>query len=559
MAANTKPKDDVRPSVSAKPDASAATDAPYVALGHDRGLYYYLGNSSRQVTALSPREHTKLNLLRLAPMMQWELAYPNKTGADWDAAADALIAKCHARGVFDPSCVRGRGAWVDGQTVVLHVGDRLLVNGEPKPLTAMNGTAIYELSLPIPAPMEHPLEAAESKRFLELCGIPTWGRKVDGYLIAGWCAIAPICGALEWRPHLWVIGSRGSGKSTIYTQIVEPVVGPLAVNPMGGSSSAGIRQVLGHDARPVLFDEAEGSTRRSSELMDEVMVLMRGASSQTKATIVKGTATGHSQDYRVRSCFGLFSIGLGVQHAADRSRITVLSLTIDRARSDAERVAHYNKLKVTIGQTLTPEWTARFRARMVRLIPTIRQSAEAWATAWAARYGDRRVGDQIGTILAGAWACASDKAITVAEADEWLRTKRWDDEQAVTDDRDEMACLQHLMQQRILMDTRVVRTVGQLVARVSGADLADTKVDPKDAEQALKIIGLYYHEDTLSLRIAAMHDGLAKLLKGTHWDRNWAMTLKRIPGAEVEGRQRFGGAPQRFVGVPVLAALGEDT
>jgi hypothetical protein len=117
------------------------------------------------------------------------------------------------------------------------------------------------------------------------------------------------------------------------------------------------------------------------------------------------------------------------------------------------------------------------------------------------------------------------------------------------------------MQQTVVLDgSRLVRSVGQLVAIAAGAETSDTKVSTTDAAQALRLCGMAYHRESAMLRIAVTHDGTARLLRHTHWDRNWAVTLKRVPGAEADGttRQRFAGAPQRFVAVPVFAAIGEE-
>jgi nucleoid-associated protein YgaU len=32
-------------------------------------------------------------------------------------------------------------------------------------------------------------------------------------LLAGWIALAPICGAMRWRPHLWLTAAAGAGKA----------------------------------------------------------------------------------------------------------------------------------------------------------------------------------------------------------------------------------------------------------------------------------------------------------------------------------------------------------
>jgi hypothetical protein len=110
----------------------------------------------------------------------------------------------------------------------------------------------------------------------------------------------------------------------------------------------------------------------------------------------------------------------------------------------------------------------------------------------------------------------------------------------------------------VLDQSRMTRSVGQLLARLSGAAPEDVKVDTDQADQALRLVGIMYHPDTLMVRVASSHDGVAQLLRGTRWAQNWSRTLRRIDGASWERTtQRFSGAPERFVGVPLLTAIGE--
>ena len=47
-----------------------------------------------------------------------------------------------------------------------------------------------------------------------------WEVPASGLLLAGWIALAPICGAMQWRPHVWLTASAGSGKSAILDRFI---------------------------------------------------------------------------------------------------------------------------------------------------------------------------------------------------------------------------------------------------------------------------------------------------------------------------------------------------
>jgi putative DNA primase/helicase len=148
----------------------------------------------------------------------------------------------------------------------------------------------------------------------------------SGILLAGWVALAPICGSLTWRPHVWLTAAAGSGKSAILDRFIGPLLDSLALWPEGNTSEAAIRQVLRADALPVVFDEAESNERRDKERIQNILTLARVASSQGRGFIGKGSADGHVQRFTMRSMFFLCSIATALRHGADLSRFAQLSL-----------------------------------------------------------------------------------------------------------------------------------------------------------------------------------------------------------------------------------------
>jgi len=83
--------------------------------------------------------------------------------------------------------------------------------------------------------------------------------------------LSPFSGALGWRPHIWLSGEAGSGKTTVVNLIIKRLVA-IAESVEGSSTAAGIRQKLEGDSRPVLLDEAErahvGSDSRLQEILE---------------------------------------------------------------------------------------------------------------------------------------------------------------------------------------------------------------------------------------------------------------------------------------------------
>ena len=200
----------------AEPEFSLDT-APFQLLGYDHGEYFFLAHGNGQVKALTADKLTKAHLLTLAPLQWWQGAFPARTSFDEEAARNMLIQKSHARGIYDADNVRGLGAWEDAGRSVLHLGDKLKVDGVPVPLSTFRSRYLYERAISISGEETKPLGTKEAHKLLELCDMLSWEKPINGRLLAGWCVDAIICGALKWRPHIWLTGPSGSGKAQPHT------------------------------------------------------------------------------------------------------------------------------------------------------------------------------------------------------------------------------------------------------------------------------------------------------------------------------------------------------
>jgi putative DNA primase/helicase len=285
---------------------------------------------------------------------------------------------------------------------------------------------------------------------------------------------------------------------------------------------------------------------------------MRQASSEGGAAILKGSATGSSVSYRIRSCFAFASIGVGVAQHADQTRVTILSLTVDPSMTKEARLSHFQAIEAKWLSTLTPQFVERLQARIIRLIPVIRKNAETFAIAGARIIGTRRLGDQIGALLAGAYALHSSKVITLDQASDWVGKQDWKDESAIQEQRDEFGCLQHIMEYVVRVQTSkgpADRSVGELISTAFD-DKSDDQSLGAPAQETLKRYDIRV-EDT-AVVISNTHTDVAKILGGTQWAKNWGRILKRIDGSETTEPLRFGsGVMTRATRVPIAVALGD--
>jgi putative DNA primase/helicase len=428
-------------------------------------------------------------------------------------------------------------------------------------LPEIRSTYVYEAAPAISADTSRPLSAADAHKLVEICDLLNWEKPIFGKLLAGWCVVAPICGALPWRPHIWVTGGASTGKTWVMEKIVTRALGDIGLCVASSTTEPGLRQALGHDARPVVFDEAEGEDAQAQQRIQNVMQLMRQASAETSAVILKGAAGGQSRSYRIRSCFAFASIGVGVQQYADKTRVTVLSLFRGQGREARERFRKLKDLQVTV---LTEEYARQLQARAIQLAATIRRNSEIFAAAGAETLGLQRMGDQLGALLAGAYALHSNKVITPDLAREWLAKQEWAEEHALADQRDELMCLATITEHVVKVQGHHgvhERSIGELIA-MSARMAPETGITTDAATDTLMRLGIKVApmakgSVVLGAVISNTHTGLKRLLANTPWAVNWGRALLRLDGAQpCEGTQRFGsGPPTRAVQVPLHCFL----
>jgi putative DNA primase/helicase len=543
------------PELPIDPDPLPAPDADFICLGFDNDAFYYQPHSTGQVTRLSRSAHTGTNLCAIAPLRYWETLYPSKMGVNWTAAASSLFEKQSQAGIYSPDRIRGRGAWWDQKQSVLHLGDRLVVDGINRSVSdgIPSSRYLYQRlgSLRGPANAK-PLTDAESYVLAELAERFHWEVPASGLLIAGWVALAPICGALDWRPHIWLTAGAGSGKSAVLDRYISPLLGDLSLLVAGNTSEAGLRQTLRADALPVVFDEAESNERLDQQRMQSVLSLARVASTESRAQTIKGTAEGDAQRYTIRSMFLMSSIATALKQGADKSRFAQLTLRNPNEMPKAERIKHWEDLERDLDKYITEHIGQRLQARTISLIPIIRQSIKIFSRAASEAFDSQRLGDQYGTLLAGAWSLQSKEVVTRDQAWALIEQNNWEPYSQATEIPDEQRCLQHILQHQIRVeaDKTVTRSINELVD-AAALRIVDSDITSAIAQAVLGRNGIKSDDGCVVISNTSKH--IAAILSDTAWSNCWPTVLSRLPGAIKNGVTRFKGmsGTSRSVSIPI--------
>jgi putative DNA primase/helicase len=508
------------------------------------------------VVRLGSSAHGGVNLCRLAPLAYWETLYPCKRGVNWTAAASDLFCRQALVGMFDPDQLRGRGAWWDRGRCVLHLGDRLVIDGRSQPMTsALDSRFHYQRGAALDGPAAAtPLSDEEALTVLTIADRFWWDVPASAFLLAGWVTLAPICGALSWRPHVWLSAAAGSGKSQIFERFIGVLLADMARVFVGSVTEAGIRQSLRSDALPVLIDEAESNEKADQQRIQGILSLARVASSESRAAIVKGSASGEVSRYAVRSMFLLSSIATGLKQGADRRRFAQLTLRNPTDIPQQQRQAHWDALARDLEGLITPVFASRLIARTVSLIPVIRHSITVCCRVAAQHFDSQALGDQYGTLLAGAWSLQSSLVPTAAEVHGLIEATDWSSYRQSTEIPDERRCLNRLLQHQLRVETEdrvVTRSIGELVELLSTVNPLEP-VSSRHAEELLSRHGLRIADGMLLVSNTA--EAIGRILADTPWASSWSTILARLPGAGPHGhpvRFRGAGAKARACAIPL--------
>lgn len=493
------------------------SDPKYIIpLGYNDGKYFFISDMNQQIQTVRVNSFGKNNLLAMQPLIYWESNYDTgKGGIAWDKAVSDLMEKATKAGVFHEDNVRGRGVWLDNGKIVVHHGNRLFYDGAEHSLHKNNlrSSYFYAMQRTMPALHPEPLTVQECEAILEPLQFVHFKVKEQYMLLAGWIAIAPLCGILPWRPHLWLTGPSGSGKSTLVEQFIKVLLQPFSEFVLGNTTEAGIRQQTGSNARPVLFEELETNDERSGERIGFIVELAKLASSSTNARILKGTANGEPISFKPEFCLFGTSIRPNLKNEEYRNRFFMCDL--DRLPSTAKMEDFENILaKIDVNMA------HRLFARMVKMAPVLLENIKVCQKIFTKAY-TARFAQQYGAMIAGYYCLIQGQPMTEhdAQLQVQLHTASLIEGDLKNDQPDEINCLNTIMEHRILVDGQLI-PIQEMVMHAKRGDALFNAI--------LQRQGIVVEDEFIC--IANQFGPLKTIFEKTKWQGGYSKILARIPG-----------------------------
>lgn len=530
-----------------------ADEKVFVPLGYQRDTYFYLPRGQKQVISLSSSRHIERQLLAIAPKAWWTRTFPKvnaktgETSIDWTSAIDWCYRVNHDVGVYDPTRIRGRGCWIDDGRIVFHLGDRQILDGTKHDVGGFESEYIYERGPRLKGPSDSPLSLEEARFLIDTAKLMRWEQPASAALLCGWIVLAPVCGALRWRPHIWIVGGAGSGKSTVMSEFVKPLLGGIETHALGASTEAGLRQHLSCDAIPLIIDEAENADAfRDEHRIQGIMELARLSSSETGAKTFKGSAQGSANEYMIRSAFLLSSITSSLKQGSDKSRFALLQLQGEESENPeaySSASKQWETLKGRLSKIDT-EVGRRLVARTVSLLPALRKNVEVFSTLAASRFGSQRSGDQFGFLLAGAYSLVSDGVATEAAAEKFFDAFQLEEHlEPSKTSADHQRLYETILAAPVRLPGLPDTSIGVLID-IAREKFYDNSISKDVASNYLQTRGLKVEIEPGEPRVLLVsnnHPGVKRLLRETPWMNDWRTVLKQRPGAITTGAKWFAG------------------
>lgn len=154
-----------------------------------------------------------------------------------------------------------------------------------------------------------------------------YGTKAPLYVILAHIVTASYASFIKFRPHLWLLGPGGTGKSFLLDVIYNMMKG-LTIK-LSGSSIAGMIEKFNEGAvhSPiVLIDEAGSDSKKKASRMDEIIKTLREASTDGDAVSLRGTSEQIARAFKKKFSAVLASTTHSLEDQQDISRFFLLNI-----------------------------------------------------------------------------------------------------------------------------------------------------------------------------------------------------------------------------------------
>ncbi len=531
---------------------------PFRFLGFDAGAYYVMPKNQNIPLSISRGEKSIGDkLFEIGVRDWWEACFTKtvytKTGEpvevfDKESAVEWFRAESVKHGMYDDEKILGLGAHVDGKQIVVNTGRAVVApDGTVSRYELYNGKNVYCRSKSEIVISAEPWTETDGQFFVDQIRTFNFNTESAYLAIPGFCALAPFASCLFRRPHIFITGARGLGKTYLLHDIIIPIIGNQTIYAdagKGGITEAGLRQTAGADCRPMVIDEFEANKKSDLAMVDNILALARTAYGGEKT--IKGSSSQKAISFATKMMFCFAAVNVNISDAATRSRFAICRIG-GKSHGKAKRIKNPDGL----------------RARMFRRLQTIRDEIDTCHDMLMETEENGgldfefREADTFSPLFAGYWAIVSDApfgdttrpqdAELLEQIKKAARSIRGSEETEIDEER----VLTRIFQEKVRVSNDKEKTIAQMLTEL---DELKKMLYPEQVQ----LYGLRRMKGTESmgcsgvevLAVSTKNDMISKMLENTPFS-NYKEVLKRNSAA------LFGGCAKtvRIAGVTQSAII----
>lgn len=505
-------------------------------LGYDDGNFYYFRSKHKNiVTSVHVNSISKNFLYQLAPASFWNehfMVYERKKAfLDLDLISSIMIEENNKAGFYQNKILYGQGFFWDGKDFFCNDGKEIVFLNSEKPnadlfkhkdhlgreFIASGGSFAFQKE------KAKPLE----KVFLDNLQKIDWKDCRHFDLFLGWLFCANLCGAIPWRPMIWITGGSDIGKSDV-SKIAKWCL-PNHFAPSGKSSDASLKAGLKNSSIPIVFDEFETTNKKNRQRVESIIETCRNATIDNTAVVYNATQTMGLKQFLIRFCACVSSINTVLEAEQDVNRFCVLELvrnpkSLYVKENLSEWFEFYCDLPFRLNfLNLCVEKFEKFNDLRKKVFDILqKQNGSRFANVYS-------------PLVAGSLVLQG-----INDYEKYLEDNIYFRNENIIQKNEEQLITTIL--------TSSFNDQGKQITVSHAIQLCKTLPDPEYWLQRLEDCGINLNDDYI--QIHRTHQMIKKWLYDTQWSVNWGNALEKIPGAK-KSTARFSGIASSSVKIPL--------
>lgn len=532
---------------------------PVTILGRDGSKHMFITPEGMRLELTTAKLSQPAELLGLfTTRVEWlELNFPkasNRNPYTFDGAAAAkwlIEQSSRSNGSVLRSTLRSTGVWPSANSAGLDInlGDKVIIDGVEHAVAEAAPSTGYIGSQAILRWHDRPASHADALRISDAIQSFRFQTRGQRDLLLGWIGIAFFAGAMRWRPHVYLVAPRGSGKSELIATLSD-ILGDVSAEAGKDSSAAYLRQEFDGRSLAILVDEAEDNELQH---VSGLILLARHMSDKSGAVIGRGTSGGDSRQFTITGTMFMAAIARPQLTPQDRSRFAQINLLSPYGKAYS---AEQQTILADLRQTLKENAPAMLRRMIERWSIFLETELDYRKRLLEVGGIQNRFADQAACLLAGfdvllldARRSANDISARINEMLPCLFAAM-----AVEEEETGELVLHHLCTTlAATLDRALSGTIGDLIqdADEAGGDAKATKT--------IRAFGLSIvtREGIKFLAVANSNASLLTVFRGTPWaNGRWPGALSQLESA-VKGKDPIHFSPRsvRAVLVPMSSVM----